>query len=89
MQQVQHQIIFCANCVCRLSVKSGVVFIECVVGFGVIQHPRSMAYVSTVPHPKLAIVRLSNELQRIADGPISLLEATNIHIFYKKVLQSK
>ena len=73
----------------RLSLKSGITFIECVVGFGAIQHPKSLAYVSTVLHPKIAIVRLSSEILRIADGPVNLLEATNIHLFYKKVLQSK
>ena len=64
-------------------------FIECVVGFSVIQHPKSSAYLSTVSSPKIAIFRLSNDIMRVAEGPVNLLETTNIFIFYKKVISSK
>lgn len=34
-------------------------------------------------------VRLNKDILRVAEGPVNLLETTNIHIFFKKTITSK
>ena len=69
--------------------KAGITCIDGAVGFGVVQVPPLGAYCATVPSPSFAFVRLSKEIVRVAEGPLNLLETTNIYILYKKTITSK
>lgn len=69
-----------------LSGKSHITSLECVVGFAVTQNPRTLAYAASTTTPCMAMPRFSEEVNRVAEGPVNLLEAVNIHILYRKTL---
>lgn len=62
---------------------SGAVCLECVVGFSVVQDSRSKSFMSLIFHPSIVMPRLGKDIARVAEGPVNLLEATNIQILYR------
>jgi ketopantoate reductase len=58
--------------------------LECVLGFSVVQHPRTGALISTVGQPGMLIERMGKEIEDVADGPCRLLEATGMDIQFRK-----
>ena len=62
---------------------SGTVCLECVVGFSVVQDSRSKSFMSLIFHPSIVMPRLGKDIAGVAEGPVNLLEATNIQILYR------
>ncbi len=59
------------------------------MAFAVVPSPKSGALESTVPAGGLIIERLSRDVVKYADGPVNLLEATQLPVMYQKILTRK
>jgi len=66
--------------------RKDIAVIEGVVGFAVVVHPKTGAYCPTTPQPSIIYERLSKEIEDIADGPLRLLEHTEMHTMFDKTL---
>jgi len=66
------------SCLC-----SGAVCLECVVGFSVFRDSKSQALMPVPSQPTILVPRLGKDIARVAEGPVSLLEATGIHLLYR------
>jgi len=63
--------------------------IEAIVGFAVVLDPKYSAYISTIATPSILYDRLTKETEKIADGPLRLLEAMKTQVYYRKTLTRK
>lgn len=70
----------------QLGSKKGLTILEGVVGFAVVPNPKSGVLTSTVPTPRVTLLRLSKEVAAVAEGPLNLLEHTNLSFLYSKSL---
>ncbi len=64
----------------------GTAIIDCVVGFGVVPHPKTGDLIATTSNPSIGIQRLTKEIESLAIGPVNLLERTRISFQYRKAL---
>lgn len=60
--------------------------VEGCVGFGVVRHPKTNAYVPLSYRPALVFERLSKEIEKTAVGPCNLIEHMEIDVHYRKEL---
>jgi hypothetical protein len=80
-----------------LEEKKGAVVVECAMSFAVVPQslggapssPAAAALVSTCPLGGIVMQRLSREVVKHADGPVNLIEYTQIPITFKKILTRK
>lgn len=64
--------------------------IEGVVGFAVVRLPiQGGAYCSTVKYPCIMLERLTKEVEKWGNGPVSLLESTSVTFSFSKNLTRK
>jgi hypothetical protein len=61
--------------------------IEGVVGFAVVR--QGGAYCSTVKYPGIMLERLTKEVEKWGNGPVSLLESTSVAFSFSKNLTRK
>lgn len=66
--------------------ENGCVAVEGVVGFAVVPDPRTGALRSTVRSPSIALERISTKHIDVVEGPVSLLEESDITVLYKTTL---
>jgi len=67
---------------------TGCILLEGVVGFSVVPDSRTHALQSTIKCPGIVLERLTKENSQLAEGPVSLLEAADINVLYKKNITS-
>lgn len=60
--------------------------VEGSIGFGVVRHPKTNAYVPLSYQPALVFERLSREIEKTAVGPCNLIEHMEIEVHYRKEL---
>jgi hypothetical protein len=56
------------------------------MGFSVIQSAENGAYMPTVNDGKIGMERLSKDVEKVANGPVNLLETMSIEILYNKTI---
>jgi len=66
--------------------RKDIAVVEGVVGFAVVMHPKTGAYCSTSSTPAIIFERLSKEIEDIADGPLRLMENTDLQSMFDKTL---
>lgn len=66
--------------------RKDVAVVEGVVGFAVVVHPKTGALCPTTQHPTIIFERLSKEIEDIADGPLRLMENTDLQSHFDKTL---
>ena len=66
--------------------EKNIALIECSVGFAVIPHPVTGALTPTTPTPSIALERMSNEINRIAEGAVNLMDTIDLDMQFRKVL---
>ena len=66
--------------------RKDIAVIEGAIGFAVVPHPKSRAFIPTVKDPSILFERLDKDAERIAEGPCNLLECMDIEVYYRKVL---
>lgn len=66
--------------------RKGIAVIECCVGFSVIPHPKTNALVPTCKTPVIILERLDKDIEKIAIGPVNLIEYMGIEIYSRKQL---
>ena len=71
---------------CRLSERTGLALLECVVGFAVVPRPSDGALISTITNGGFMMERLSRENAAPAEGAVNLMECMPFPIHYKRVL---
>lgn len=70
----------------QLSLNKSITILEGIVGFAVVPHPKTGVLSSTVCSPGVTLYRLTKEVALIAEGPLNLLEHTNLTFLYTKTL---
>jgi len=70
----------------ELAGQPGLTVVEGVVGFAVLFNQRFNTYVPTIPTTAVLFERLSADAARVANGPLNLLESTNLTVYYRKII---
>ena len=70
----------------ELSSEKNIAMIECTVGFAVIPHPVSGALTPTTLQPSIGMERMNNEINKIAEGAVNLMDTIDMHMQFEKQL---